>query len=287
MLTFLRVADSNAAIQRFHSLAAVDEIGSHFDTGTDGIGFAGNEQGRSGIQEDGVSFRPLNRSLQDASRDVGIFFRRAADEVFLRSRHHAEVFRPQNRRPIISVAEFTNRRRPVRRNFIEFFLAVGDDTSFDAKGRQYFRQGFDQVFIVNAEEDHRRFSRAGQGPEDVEYGPESQFLADGSDILHSGMIFLSKEEAEVRFFQHLKCQFRILFDIETQCFQAVCRTAQRRGSSIAVFGYLNTGRGNNHGRRRRNIERMGTVAAGTDDFQDIHARMRNGRCHRAHGFGTA
>ena len=54
------------------------------------------------------------------------------------------------------------------------------------------------------------------------------------------MVFLSKEEAEVRFFQHLKCQFRILFDIEAQCFQAVCRTAQGRGGSIAVFGYFNT-----------------------------------------------
>ena len=101
------------------------------------------------------------------------------------------------------------------------------------------------------------------------------------------MVFLSEEEAEIRFFEHLQGQLRILLDIDAQRFQAVCRAAQGRRSPVAVLGDFDTACGQDHGRRRGNVEGMSAVAAGADDFQDINTRMGNGCSQGAHGFGTA
>ena len=116
-------------------------------------------------------------------------------------------------------------------------------------------------------------SGIGQGSEDIEHRPETQFLPDSAHIFHGGVIFLRKEEAHACFIQQLTALVRALVNVHAQGFQAVCRTAFAGGCPVAVLGHPHTTCRGHQGRSGGNVEAVGVVSAGTHDLKQIRTRV--------------
>ena len=166
-------------------------------------------------------------------------------------------------------------------------FAVNHQRVLHAQLVQDFGHRFYQVAVVNAQEEEVRVRRVRERPQDIEDRAEAQLFADGSHIFHSRVIFLGEEEAESYLVQKFKSLRRILGDVHAQGFLHVRGAGLGRSGAVAMLGHLHAGGSDDKGRGGGNIEAIRPVAAGTNDFQDLHARMRH-RCRVfSHGRSAA
>ena len=100
------------------------------------------------------------------------------------------------------------------------------------------------------------------------------------------MVFLGEEKAQARFFEQFSAQFRALLDVDAKSFQAVRRTALRGSRPVPMFGDLHASRGSHQGGSCGNVEAVGSVPAGSDDFKEIVSSLHFGGAV-PHGRGAA
>ena len=100
------------------------------------------------------------------------------------------------------------------------------------------------------------------------------------------MVFLRKEEADAGLVEQLGTARGALLNVDAQRLKAIRRAALGGGRAVTVLGDLHPA-GRRHQRRgRRDIEAVGVVTAGADNFKNIHACIDlYGMV--AHGSGTA
>ena len=128
--------------------------------------------------------------------------------------------------------------------------------------------------------------RVRQRAEDVEDGADAEFLADGADVLHRGVILLGEHEADANLLELLDDFSGRLVEVDAERFEAVGGTALRGSGAVAVLGDFDACCGDDHGRSRRDVDAVRVVAARADDVEHIH-RMLDLERMVAHGHGRA
>ena len=124
-----------------------------------------------------------------------------------------------------------------------------------------------QVFVIDAQQLHGGAARVGQGAQDVEDGADAQLLADGANIFHGGVVFLGEEEAHAHLVEQLHAFRRTLLDVHPQGFQAVGGAAPGGRRPVAVLGHLHAAGSGHQGGGGGDVEAVGVVAAGADNFE--------------------
>ena len=125
-----------------------------------------------------------------------------------------------------------------------------------------------------------------QRSEDVEDCADAEFLADGTDVLHRSVVLLGEHKADADLLELFDDLSGGLVEVDAECFEAVGGTALRGGGAVAMLGDLDAGRGDDHGRRRRDVDAVRVIAARADDVEHVH-RMFDLERVVAHGHGRA
>ncbi len=97
---------------------------------------------------------------------------------------------------------------------------------------------------------------------------------------------MSEEEAHAYFLKQLHAFFRVLLNVYAQRLQAIRSAAFGGSGAVAVLSNLHAACRSNQSGGCGNVEAVGAVAAGTDDFKDIHARFAF-QCMVTHRSGAA
>ena len=225
-------------------------------------------------------------AVQYIQRDLRVFCRCAALQVFLLAAFEAELFRRDRIRLIPAVLDLADSGRRAEGDFVQLVLSVHNHAPFYAQTGENPGQGLRQIAVVHAQQLHGRRSRVGQRSQNVEHRAETQFFTNRAHIFHGRVILLGEEEAHARFLQQLHTPCRALVDIDSQRLQAVRRPAQGGRRPVAVLGHLHASRRRNQRRSGRDVKALGVVTAGTHDFKHIHARFHSG-CMGPHGSSAA
>ena len=206
-----------------------------------------------------------------------------------RSRHRPgrERRRVERRRRHAAVSHLGHQVLAGGSQLVEPAGAVHHERMLGAELREHLGDRHDQRLRVDAHHLPAGAGRVRERPEQVEDAADAQLAPDRAGVAHRGVVGLREEEPEADLVDAGGDVGRSEIDPHAERLEHVGRPAPRRHGPVAVLGDHGARGRSDQRRRRRDVERVGAVAAGAAGVDQVGVRGRRRRHVGAHRPGAA
>ena len=187
-------------------------------------------------------------------------------------------------RPVDDLADEV---RPGRRELVDPVRAVDDERAARPELGEDLGDRAHERGRVDA--DHLGAGPGGvrQRAEHVEHGTRRQLAPDGRSVAHRRVVRGREHEAEAELVDRLRDPLRRLLEREAERLEHVGRAGGRRDGAVAVLRHTGPGCGGDDRGRRRDVDRVRSVAACARGVDEVVALGRDRQDVLAHRLGAA
>ncbi len=258
------------APEQLRHQACIDRQCGALDAGLERIHGIGDEQGGTGVEQDDVALG-ARFPAEDRLDRAGILVRRPASQPGGRGHPEAELRSGDGVAFDALGSDVEQHAAVVERQLVDA-LAVdherpgGPEPSHDLGHPRRVRG------IADTEQLALGSGRVGEGPEQVERGPDPDLASRRAGVLHRRMEVGREHERKAEVRKGRRRRRRVVVDPDAERIEDIGRAGLGGHGPVAVLGHRHPRGRHDEGRCGRYVKRAAAVAAGPDDIDGAGRR---------------